>query len=67
MPASLRCRCGASKDKSWHLVCATCWAKVPPVLQGEVYESYKEKQGSPRHLTAVREALRSLGPIGGAR
>lgn len=57
------CRCGGTKDKGWHLVCAPCWAKVPPVLQGEVYEAYREQDGSPRHLTAIRNVFRALGPI----
>lgn len=67
MASSLRCRCGSQKTKGWHLVCPTCWAKVPPALQAEVYDAYKEQQGSTRHITAVRQALRSLGPIGGAK
>ncbi len=65
MPTTLRCRCGAQKDKGWHLVCATCWSKVPAVLQAEVYAAYKEKQGSPRHYGAIRQVFKALGPVSG--
>lgn len=57
------CRCGRAKTESWHLLCVKCWKKLPKPLQDEVYATWKEKAGSPRHVAAMRaciEYLRSL-------
>lgn len=63
MNATITCRCGRPKEKLWHLVCAPCWAKVPPGLQVEVYEAYREQDGSPRHIAAVRQVWEALRPV----
>lgn len=53
------CRCGQRK-KPWQLVCQVCWSMLPKQLRDEVWESYKEQAGSPRHLSAVRACFDSL-------
>lgn len=70
MPATLRCRCGLTKDKLWHLVCCACWPRLPTVLQIEVNEAYQERRRSwddpeltKRHTVAMRQCLTALGPI----
>lgn len=57
---TFKCRCGNAKEKFWHLLCAACWARLPKELQDEVYEAYAEKEGSPRHVTAIRECFENL-------
>ncbi len=57
------CRCGGTKLQAWHLVCPTCWDKVPKALQDEVFDAYKKVPGSPRHNAAVCQVLDLLGPI----
>jgi hypothetical protein len=60
-----KCRCGSYLEKEWHLVCKTCWARLPENLRNEVYEAFVESRGSPRHMEAIRncrEHLRRLEP-----
>lgn len=64
VPANQRCRCGGVKDKAWHLVCASCWIKLPGNLRDEVWDAYKEKQGSERHRTAIRACVEFLRAAG---
>ncbi|MBI5768729.1 MAG: hypothetical protein HZA93_13105 [Verrucomicrobia bacterium] len=52
--------CSAPKDQRWHLVCATCWAKVPFADQQEVYRLYKEQRGSTAHTLKCRTVVRAL-------
>lgn len=60
----MRCRCGGTRAKKWHLVCPPCWSKVPPVLQVEIMAAYAEKPGSDRHISAIRQIFKALGPVG---
>lgn len=54
------CRCGAMKERRWHLVCPACWATLPLPLRGELYAAYAESQGGERHRVAVRACLEFL-------
>ena len=60
-PNPLRCRCGGLREKRWHLVCPTCWERIPAPLKGELYDAYREKDGSPRHIAAIRQCFVALG------
>lgn len=66
-PANLRCRCGAEKDKQWHLLCNDCWAKLPKLLRDELYSSSKGKEGNERHRITVRECIAFLRRLEGRR
>lgn len=54
------CRCGRPKEKSWHLLCPTCWAKIPIALQEEVYQAYNKCAGSEWHRIAQTKCIEHL-------
>lgn len=56
----MECKCGSEKSKSWHLVCNTCWEKIPQEIRDELYAAYTEAQGTERHKSAVHAALTAL-------
>jgi len=58
------CRCGKQKQKSWHLLCPSCWGRVPQLLRDECYYEYKKAQGSEVHRKVIREIFEFLGPRG---
>lgn len=62
IPAKQRCRIGCTglREKSWHLLCPTCWGKLPLPLREEVYAAYKSAPGSERPAIAIKACLAHL-------
>lgn len=62
MTGELNCRIGCrnKREKAWHLLCPSCWAKIPLPMQEEVYAAYRKCHGSPRHIQAIKACLEYL-------
>lgn len=60
--ANRRCRigCFGLREEPWHLLCPTCWGKLPLHLRDEVYAAYKSAPGNERHTTAIKACLAHL-------
>ena len=52
--------CRTGKDKTWHLVCNACWAKVPLADQESLMSLYKHERGSEAHVMQCRSIVRTL-------
>lgn len=52
--------CREPKERRNHLVCPTCWVRVPEADQRRVYELYEKAKGSDEHRAACFAVVRQL-------
>lgn len=52
--------CTKEKDKTWHLVCSTCWSKLPKDLREELYQAFMLEYASKKHIKLIHKCLEYL-------
>ncbi|MFA6290090.1 MAG: hypothetical protein WC661_22110 [Opitutaceae bacterium] len=60
-PNTLVCPvCRYGKAEAWHLVCPSCWSRVPADEQHTLQQLRHRERGSPRHRHLCQKIVRNL-------